>query len=91
MYWGVGRYDAKGFTAAGARVQGAVMCTGGLLTEWQGVHRLADITIDSLALMFAVKPAPGALSLPALSFCASRFLLVLAMRTHQTQQACSGS
>ena len=65
------------------------MCTGGLLTEWQGVHRLTDITIDSLALMFAVKPAPGALSLPALFFCASWFLLVFASRTHQTLWNCS--
>ena len=36
------------------------MCSGGLLTEWRGVARLDDITEDSLALLFAVKPAPGA-------------------------------
>ena len=36
------------------------MCTGGLLTEWSGVTRLDDVTEDTLALMFAVKPAPGA-------------------------------
>lgn len=36
------------------------MCTGGLLTEWRGVARLDDVTEDTLALLFAVKPAPGA-------------------------------
>ena len=86
---GACRYDAKGFTAAGARVEGAIMCTGGLLTEWQGVHRLADITVDSLALMFAVKPAPGALSLPALCFFASLFP-VLALSSHHTHHRLAG-
>ena len=53
------RYDANGFTAGAVRVEGAAMCTGGLLTEWRGVERLDDVTEDSLALLFAVKPAPG--------------------------------
>ena len=55
------RYDANGFTAGAVRVEGAAMCTGGLLTEWRGVARLDDVTADSLALLFAVKPAPGVL------------------------------
>ena len=58
--YGGRRYDANGFTAGAVRVEGAAMCTGGLLTEWRGVARLDDVTEDSLALMFAVKPAPGA-------------------------------
>ncbi|KAK9833384.1 hypothetical protein WJX81_000435 [Elliptochloris bilobata] len=56
-------YDAKGFTAGMVRIEGAAMCTGGLLTEWRRVSRLQDVTIDSLALMFAVKPAPDLLVL----------------------------
>ena len=53
------RYDAKGFSAGSVRVEGAAMCTGGLLTQWRGVRSLADVTEDSLALLYTVKPAPG--------------------------------
>ena len=56
------------------------MCTGGLLTEWSGVTRLDDVTEDTLALMFAVKPAPGAC---ASSTCPVTFVLGV-------RQACRG-
>jgi len=64
------RYDAKGFSAGSVRVEGAAMCTGGLLTQWRGVASLADVTEDSLALLYTVKPAPGVrLAWSTVAFC----------------------
>lgn len=52
------RYDDTGFIVNDMQVEGPVLCYGDLVTLWR-VKRLADITMQSLALMDLVKPTPG--------------------------------
>ncbi len=52
------RYAEGGFVVNNNDMHGSIMCLGPLCTTWN-VARLEDITLDSLALLDVVKPAPG--------------------------------
>ena len=52
------RYAEHGFIVNNEDVQGSIMCMGTLSVAWD-VARLEDVTLDSLALLDVVRPAPG--------------------------------
>ena len=52
------RYTSGGFTVNDTHVQGAVLCLSNLVLHWH-VQSLADISVDSLAVLDIIKPKPG--------------------------------
>ena len=55
-------YDGTGFIVGDVQVEGSILCCGDLWLQWRPTH-MADITIDTLALLDLVKPAPDILVL----------------------------
>ncbi|GAB4813752.1 hypothetical protein N2152v2_000798 [Parachlorella kessleri] len=53
-------YDDTGFIVNDMQVEGAVLCYGDLVTLWR-VKDLADISLETLALIDLIKPAPALL------------------------------
>ncbi|KAL4439730.1 hypothetical protein ABPG75_002731 [Micractinium tetrahymenae] len=54
--------DDTGFIVKDVQVEGSIMLAGDVFTLWR-VHRMADITLDSLALLRLLKPVPDLLVL----------------------------
>ena len=52
------RYTSGGFIVNNTYVQGSVLCLSNLVLHWR-VQGLADITVDSLAVLDIIKPKPG--------------------------------
>ena len=52
------RYTSGGFIVNNTYVQGSVLCLSNLVLHWN-VQGLADITVDSLAVLDIIKPKPG--------------------------------
>ncbi|KAK9908324.1 hypothetical protein WJX75_006074 [Coccomyxa subellipsoidea] len=53
-------YASNGFIVNNEDVEGAVLCTGTLCTVWN-VQQPEDITLDSIALLDLITPAPDLL------------------------------